>query len=77
MVQARQRAEWSRTVAVVSWLYQGRALTADDIAPGVFELEVEPEKTPEELEAESQLAWAQMHAYFRPNAAKQSQEPGA
>jgi hypothetical protein len=52
-------------------LYQGRALTADDIAPGVFETEVEPEKTPEQIQAESDLAWSQMHAYFRPNA-KQS-----
>lgn len=67
MFKSRQRAEWSRTVSVVSWLFQGqRRPTAEEIAPGIFAKTqaVQVRKTAEQLQIESDLAWAQMHAFF-------------
>ena len=71
MATARNRAEWSRTVSTVLWLYRagsGATLGVEDIAPGVFDEDDLPddefEKTADQVEFENKLAWGQMHQFF-------------
>ena len=72
MATGRSRAEWTRTIAVVSWAWVGagqKPLTPWQIAPDVFPDDEAGEVTDrplslDELDAQSAAAWAGMHAYF-------------
>ena len=72
MATGRSRAEWTRTIAVVSWAWVGagqKPLMPWQIAPAVFPDDEAGESgdrplTPAELDEQSEVAWAAMHAYF-------------